>query len=150
MVPHDVVDAIIDELDDIEALKTCSLAGTLFRDTSQRILLRSMTLTNSANPSKNYRAACTLLKVSPHIAIYARRLQIQIPSVHDSADTSSLQDVLSKLANVQQCIVDSSDGLLTWNKLTPAVRSSFFSFLSRQRLRELRVQFIKALPVAAF
>jgi hypothetical protein len=46
--PQELVYAIVDEIgEDITSLKACALAGSTFRNASQRILLRSFTLNSN-------------------------------------------------------------------------------------------------------
>ncbi|KAJ7474999.1 hypothetical protein FB451DRAFT_1247243 [Mycena latifolia] len=127
LLPQELVDAIIGELDDVKALKACSLVGSPMRNRSQRILLRSLTLKNGrrGKPSlPNYSAVCALLAESPYISAYITQLKVELPPGPpvkiDAQDIESLQEVLGKLANVQRCIVEGGgrlgDGPTEWER----------------------------------
>jgi hypothetical protein len=51
LFPQELLDAVVAELEDVESLKSCSLAGSPLRSPSQRKLMRSLTLTASTSPS---------------------------------------------------------------------------------------------------
>ncbi|KAJ7453759.1 hypothetical protein FB451DRAFT_1280741 [Mycena latifolia] len=153
-LPQELLDAIVGEVDDVSALKSCSLAGSLMRDTSQRILLSSLKLTTAylpprwpADPQRpNYREAVRLLEDSPHIAEYITRLTIELSQLHEHIQ--SLQQVLSKLGNVRRCIVGGGSDDFQWEDLPPSFASALLEFLQRQPLRELYVNNIEGLPAS--
>ncbi|KAJ7688733.1 hypothetical protein B0H17DRAFT_1202809 [Mycena rosella] len=103
----ELLDAIIGTLDDVEALKVCALTGSLMRGSSQRILLRSLTLTGYRDRLRvpNYQGVDTLLRESPHIAAYITHLIIHLPLDSrvgelntEEQEVEILQQVLGKLA----------------------------------------------------
>ncbi|KAJ7247898.1 hypothetical protein B0H12DRAFT_733788 [Mycena haematopus] len=134
-LPQEIVLAIVHQIDDIPSLKACALTGSMFRDASQRVLLRSLTLKG------NMRAIHTLLVESPHFATYIRRLSIvfSFPGDRAPADIKTLQQniqkIIVKLTNVHQCILD-----LNFLDQTPAFTLALFDFLASQPLRELNVR----------
>ncbi|KAJ7463325.1 hypothetical protein FB451DRAFT_1266144 [Mycena latifolia] len=144
-LPQELLDVIVGEVDDVAALKALSLTGSQVRDTSQRILLRSFSLTTGRWP--NYAATKRFLEDSPHIAGYITRLAIEIPQQH--TDIETLQQVLNRLVNVRRCILDGVSDIFHWDELPPAFASDLLDFLQRQPLRELHVTVIKRLPVSA-
>ncbi|KAF7340960.1 hypothetical protein MSAN_02081300 [Mycena sanguinolenta] len=108
-LPQELVQAIVQEIDDISSLKSCSLTGSIFRDASQRILLHSLTLERDVQP------AYTLLTESPRIASYITHLSITLERVDVDNDSlrQSLQYILAKLVNRQplhKLKINSSDG----------------------------------------
>ncbi|KAJ7236047.1 hypothetical protein B0H12DRAFT_131279 [Mycena haematopus] len=135
-LPQELLLAIIHEIDDIPSLKACALTGSMFRDASQRVLLRSLTLKG------DMQAAHTLLVESPHVATYITRLSIRFPLSQGlgmakiEALQPTIQKIMVKLVNVHQCILN------FWEDLdqTPALVSTLFDFLERQPLRELHVR----------
>ncbi|KAJ7478946.1 hypothetical protein FB451DRAFT_1556724 [Mycena latifolia] len=154
-LPQELVEAVVAELDDVESLKACSLAGSQFRHGSQRILLRSLTVkTPLESVTPNYDAACTFLSEAPHVAGYITHLRIQLPvRVPTSADVEKLQQVLDRLANVRYCIIVGTTRRLRGSSLgalSPAGTSAVLDFFSRQRLRGLYLRFISEIPMAAF
>ncbi|KAJ7144549.1 hypothetical protein C8R44DRAFT_846292 [Mycena epipterygia] len=155
-IPQELLDAVVCELDDSESLKACSLAGSILRDTSQRILLCSLTLDPGGWPNaSSYGAACALLSESPRIAAYITNLNLW-PITEDAEEVYSMQQVLGKLVNVRRCIVDGGLADESAQNL-PTV----LDFVSRQVLRELHVhaldippavvlRFVTAAPVVSF
>ncbi|KAJ7468238.1 hypothetical protein B0H11DRAFT_2045989 [Mycena galericulata] len=147
-IPQELIDCIIDELHDIESLKSCTLTARSFRDPSQRKLLRSLTL----QYSPNYSAVYSLLKKSPHIAKYVKRLTIRMH--HDTSGAhghwKKHEKVLGKLGGVRWCKIFGQYSGTAWNSLTPGVRSAFIDFILHQPLRELHVYFISGIPLVVF
>ncbi|KAJ7144518.1 hypothetical protein C8R44DRAFT_865429 [Mycena epipterygia] len=155
-IPQELLDAVVCELDDSESLKACSLAGSVLRDTSQRILLCSLTLGPGRWPNaSSYGAACTLLSESSQIAAYITNLNLWLQA-EDEAEVNSLRQVLAKLGNVRRCIVDGGQAAESAQHLPTVVE-----FVSRQVLRELHVhaldippalvlRFVTAAPVVSF
>ncbi|KAJ7113066.1 hypothetical protein C8R44DRAFT_741404 [Mycena epipterygia] len=153
-IPQELVDSIISKLGDIKSLKACCLAGPMFRDPSQRILLHSITLTcwpKNWSEYPNFGAACTLLEESPHVAAYIKHLKIilQVPPARFDS-LCSLQQVLGKLVNVHWCMVTGHYLRLRWSALTPGLSAAFLRFFSQQSLRELHLQLIVGIPSAVF
>ncbi|KAJ7113067.1 hypothetical protein C8R44DRAFT_797140 [Mycena epipterygia] len=153
-IPQELVDSIISKLDDIKSLKACCLAGPMFRDPCQQILLRSITLTcwpKNWAESPNFGAACILFEESPHVAAYIKHLKIilQVPPARFDS-LCNLQQVLEKLVNVRWCMVTGHYRRLRWSALTPGLSAAFLHFFSQQSLRELHLQLISGIPSAAF
>ncbi|KAJ7469248.1 hypothetical protein FB451DRAFT_1256193 [Mycena latifolia] len=146
VLPQELLDAIVGDVDDVTTLKSCSLVGTMLCKTSQCILLRSLTVLSTGG--KNYTKARGLLEDSPHIAGYITRLKIQIPRRDD--DIESLQQVLHKLVNVRRCILDGVLDDFVWDDITPPFASSLLNFIERQPLHELHLDGIEELPMAVF
>ncbi|KAJ7463326.1 hypothetical protein FB451DRAFT_1562323 [Mycena latifolia] len=145
VLPQELLDAIIGEVDDVAALKACSLVGSPVRYTSWHP--SALADANAPGEPTNYGAASTLLAESPHIAGYIIRLTIEIPEVRE--DIESIQQVIGKLANVCRCIVKGVDKL-NLNELPPAFTSTLLDFIHRQPLWQLHLRFIKELSVAVF
>jgi hypothetical protein len=145
IVPQELVDTIVSELEDVASLKACSLAGSAFRSPSQRILLRSLTL----EPT-NYRAFSIFLEESPHVATYIICLHVHLPSSRSTSEEDEFFiQVLSRPANVRRCIVH-GDLIYDWTRLTPRMVSAVLGFLAQQPLRELRVLDLGHIPLLAF
>ncbi|KAF7345334.1 hypothetical protein MSAN_01910300 [Mycena sanguinolenta] len=137
MLPPELVQTIVAEVDDIPSLKACALAASMFCNASQRILFRSFTLEPILVP-----ASSTILEESPHIASYITRLSIQLGTYIDDASNERLSQNLQKnfanlkLANVRQCIMN---GSFHCPKQTPTFVPALLDFLLRQPLCELHV-----------
>ncbi|KAJ7871138.1 hypothetical protein B0H14DRAFT_223676 [Mycena olivaceomarginata] len=139
-LPQELVYAIVDEIEDIPSLKALALAGSPFRDASQRILLRSFTV------KQNIEEAHTLLEESPHIAAFITRLVIRVDWLVDEASiekiSHSLHLIFGKMVNVRQCILGG-----TFPK-SGTFTSALLDFLARQPLRELNVFLWNGIPAA--
>jgi hypothetical protein len=156
-VVQDIIDTILHNVEDRESLKACSIVARSFRDTSQRILLRSLTLF----PTWRFKEACTLLNRSPHIAGYITRLSVHLSSF-STADARHLLELLGKLSNVRHCTLEGPLGvtlfkgrkfrpfmmdgkLFSWKEIGP-IAPALLDFLQRQRLAELHVQLVDMFP----
>ncbi|KAJ7475616.1 hypothetical protein B0H11DRAFT_2281813 [Mycena galericulata] len=153
IVPQELIEAILHEIDDADCLKCCSLAASAFRVTSQRRLFRSFVVDNrlvGTNRSRSYNAAYALVTESPHFAKCVIALTIQL----SSADTSpailpSIQRLLSRLKNVRRCTIQGVTGYSSgWACLSP-VASPVFDFIRARNLTELHVLYLDRIPPPA-
>ncbi|KAF7347189.1 hypothetical protein MVEN_01473700 [Mycena venus] len=132
-VPQELVDAIVSEIDDVPSLKACALTGSVFRDPSQRILLRSLSL------NQDFRGSSTLLDESPHVNAYIICLTIRLDWNPSVTDIERFQEILVKLAIVRQCIMSGMGEEFRVGYHTPTFPSALLCFLRRQPLQELNV-----------
>ncbi|KAJ7107955.1 hypothetical protein C8R44DRAFT_885337 [Mycena epipterygia] len=146
MIPQELVDAIVHEVGDDGSLKACSLAASNLRWVSQRILLRSIKL-DPCDRSRDYKALCTLLSGSPHIATYITALDIQIPSSRAPLPTNDIREVLtnSHLVNVRRCRITAFPSISRWDEMASVV-PDIIAFIRRQKLVELHLAHLEALP----
>ncbi|KAJ7108983.1 hypothetical protein C8R43DRAFT_1043409 [Mycena crocata] len=135
-MPQELVDAILDDMKDTESLKACALVAHSFRDSSQRNLFHSWTLS-----VRNYAAGRTLLTESPHLAAYIRRFNLDLPGVDIGTKT-----VLDKLVNVHRFTIEGAG--TRWGRL-PALDTAILGFIERQPLRQLHIRSIYGLPHSA-
>ncbi|KAJ6474952.1 hypothetical protein C8R45DRAFT_1010903 [Mycena sanguinolenta] len=150
ILPQELLNAIVQDIDDSLTLKSCSLAGSSLREESQRILLRSLTL-----GVENHDAKSAILDESQHIAAYITDLTVYIPNPDEIVDFEltgeDIQSILRRLQNVRRCVFDvpeSSPSCVYWPELPLVFSSTYMRFLSRQQfLRELRIANIFELPV---
>ncbi|KAJ7360853.1 hypothetical protein DFH08DRAFT_360325 [Mycena albidolilacea] len=110
----------------------------MFRDASQRILLRSLTL------KTNVKETHILLEESPHFASYITRLVIERDATSIKSQYRSVEQVLSKLTNVRYCIMMGTFA----SQQNPTFTSTLLDFLAREPLRELTVISGDAVPPA--
>ncbi|KAJ7044994.1 hypothetical protein C8F04DRAFT_1067300 [Mycena alexandri] len=133
LFPQELVNAVIHEIDDVPALKASCLAGSVFREETQRILFKKFKLDDEM---RNPDAVYSLLQKSPHIAPYITSLSISFPSEETlPQNTESLLQIFDRLKNVQSCTVAHIPNA----GIHAALVSAFLAFLSRQSLRELNV-----------
>ncbi|KAJ7239798.1 hypothetical protein B0H12DRAFT_1237516 [Mycena haematopus] len=143
-IPPELIRLIVFEVDDIPSLKACSLAGPIFREPSQRILLRSFRLSQSSN----FVGICTLLENSPHVAAYITRLELNLSSTHALVfDFENLQRIFSHLMNVRSCTIYWLKAFQTGDH-NSAFPSALLNFLAQQPLRELYLKFCFDIPLA--
>ncbi|KAJ6578173.1 hypothetical protein B0H19DRAFT_1338218 [Mycena capillaripes] len=141
-LPQELLRAIVEEIDDDESLRMCSLVGTIFREHSQRVLLYSLTL---GDAEKVHTALWTLLQESPHVARYFRRLNCLLPVATD--EVHALCAILGNLSTVRDCyIIGGTDHRLPWSDVPPELSLAIINFLQRQPLAQLHVLAIHALP----
>jgi hypothetical protein len=153
MIPQELVDAIVNEIDagDKESLKTCSLAGSPLRDSSQRILLSSLTL-RCDTTGHNYDEACAMLTESPRIAGYMTRLNMLLPS-HSFKDLTAVEDfrlVLDMLPNVRRCDIRSKHGAFPWYQFAPGLEPAIIYYISHHTLTEVHVSSLNVRPDLLF
>ncbi|KAJ7486588.1 hypothetical protein FB451DRAFT_1553874 [Mycena latifolia] len=153
MIPQELVEAIMGEVDDYESLKSCSLVASTFCEPSQRILFRSLTL-DSGDPDhrrredpSNYREVCGLLTESPHIGPY-KNFTIRLPSDRRALAGIDTQ-VLAKLKRVRHCTITISFiCCISWTGLHPELSSALFAFISGQKFCSLTVRGLDNIPDA--
>ncbi|KAJ7112066.1 hypothetical protein C8R43DRAFT_1242858 [Mycena crocata] len=147
-IPPELIDGVISQVHDLSSLKTCSLAGSVLRHSSQRILFRSFTLGNAYPKStRNYAAACTLLAESPHIASYVLRLNISLNL--SFLDLGNITKALTSFTNVHHCFVD-GNGRSNYDIFPARLASTLLEFFTRQPLRHLEFRRLSAIPPLVF
>jgi hypothetical protein len=146
VIPPELQDAIVCEIDDVESLMSCSLVGWTLRYSSQRILLSSLTI-----HKRNLARACELLTESLHIAGYVTRLTIRLGSLRNvmaSTDIGIFVQILDKLHNVRRCTVDGMwyKSLFSNFPERSRIPPLLLDFLGRQPLHELHLRLIDIAP----
>ncbi|KAJ7045227.1 hypothetical protein C8F04DRAFT_1068144 [Mycena alexandri] len=132
LLPQELVEAIICEVDDVPTLKASCLAGSTFREESQRNLFQSFEL-NCQN-RRRLDGLRTLLSESPHIGSYVVHLTLGHLSDLDTPDVDIFLHMIStsELKNVRRChVTEVTSEFLGW--------SAVLDFLSHQPLHEMRV-----------
>ncbi|KAJ7134027.1 hypothetical protein C8R43DRAFT_1110291 [Mycena crocata] len=144
MIPQELVEAIVDEIDDTLSLKACALVSPSFLSPSQRNLFRSFTL-NTRRTSE----CCNRLTESPHIAPHISALTIHLNNLFIDG-TPGLEELLDKLDNVRRCTIRGSS-THTWKAMI-TVTQPLLKFIERQSLLELHLLSIMELsrPTLAF
>lgn len=147
-LPPELIRAIVEEIDDDESLKMCSLVGTLFREPSQRLLLHELTLGTEEGGDKPYTAAYALFLESPHVVPYFTRLNCSVLTADaEPTDVEALCGVLENLTNIRQCyLVRGTDEMQPWSEISSLVSQAITKFFSQQRLSHLHVISIGMLP----
>ncbi|KAJ7144554.1 hypothetical protein C8R44DRAFT_865463 [Mycena epipterygia] len=151
MLPQELIDGVIQEVDDNGSLKACALVSSTFCGPAQRILLRSLTLKTGSENSPNYGAVARLLTESPHIAAYVTQLYIQFPGVVTTlVELEILYEVFAKLRHVRRCVIDGTRLSARWDDFCPAFTSAVVDSFTGQPLRSLRICSINDIPSDVF
>ncbi|KAJ7045224.1 hypothetical protein C8F04DRAFT_527552 [Mycena alexandri] len=95
LLPQELVDAIICEVDDVPTLKASCLAGSTFRKESQRNLFQSFELNFRRRDRKRLDGLRTLLGESPHIGSYVVHLTLGHLSDLDTPDVDIFLHTIS-------------------------------------------------------
>ncbi|KAJ7088331.1 hypothetical protein C8R44DRAFT_819436 [Mycena epipterygia] len=151
IIPQEIVDSILGEVEDVESLKSCALVASNFCQPSQRILLRSLTVESGykdQHPS-NYTAVFSLLSKSPHIAVYIKELTIRLPAGHTALqEIETLRWILAQMTKVQHCTLTVQYILDTrWSSLHPTISSVVLDFITKQRLRSMIIACLQEIPL---
>ncbi|KAJ6567885.1 hypothetical protein DFH09DRAFT_1278069 [Mycena vulgaris] len=124
LLPQELIDLIVAEVKDIPSLKECSFVESMFRPPSQRILLRSLTLTTQG-PETTWQHASSSQNF--HIATCITRVKIQLQYLFH-LHRRALSQVLATLGTAEELL----------------------DFMARPTLRELHTKSIKRIPAAVF
>ncbi|KAJ7315575.1 hypothetical protein DFH08DRAFT_893370 [Mycena albidolilacea] len=115
------------EVNDRLSLKMCSLIGRAFCAPAQRMLLTSLATSHGSLGSSR--------KIASHCAGTAE------------AEVDALCTVLGKLSNVRHCHFVAATNVFTlWTEFLPNVCLAVVEFTQRQRLAELEIDTITAIP----
>ncbi|KAK7039736.1 hypothetical protein R3P38DRAFT_3468683 [Favolaschia claudopus] len=144
ILPPELYDSIVDHIDDVGCLKSCSLAASALRYPSQRLLFSCLSVDD-----QSYVGHLKLLSDSPHIGGFVTFLRIRA-LFHNNmgkldVDSDPLLQILDKLANVRRCFVDSL-WYLTPGPSVPErsqLPDFLINFLNRRSLRELSLRGFK-------
>ncbi|KAJ6567957.1 hypothetical protein DFH09DRAFT_1080871 [Mycena vulgaris] len=144
MLPQELVDAVVHEVEDKKSLRACALASSCFLETSQRILFRSLKLNNHPTATG---AWSTRLSESPHIAAYITNLSLLLSIRYTSPpEVQSLTDLLGKLINIRRCTL-AGEPSSRWAVLAP-VATSVVHFIQQQPLVELHILWLRGIPLS--
>ncbi|KAJ7162745.1 hypothetical protein C8R43DRAFT_991279 [Mycena crocata] len=148
-IPPELIDAIVEKVVDEESLKACALTASTLRYTSQRILLRTVTVDDRVGQPRTYSALCSLLEESPHVATYIRRLYMFFSESTGPSERSSVRQLLSQLKNVRRCTIGEGDHaystVVPWSGFVSMDMPAIIAFLQQQELVELNVWHFKGL-----
>ncbi|KAJ7157711.1 hypothetical protein C8R43DRAFT_1234592 [Mycena crocata] len=161
MIPQELIDAIVDDVDDTDALKSCALAASVLRPTSQRKLFNSLTLADKPpvppflilGDSAQNRIAptpgdwCGRLTESPYIAPYITALTIRLRGMvavgtgsPDPSVIDDFQQVVGRLVKLRRCTLRGSHQ--SWRSISAIGDTVFHS----KSVFQLHLLFIDDLP----
>ncbi|KAF7312825.1 F-box domain-containing protein [Mycena kentingensis (nom. inval.)] len=121
MLPVELIELILEDVDDTPDLKSCCLAASVFRDRCQKKLLSSLEVImdtasgsgsgSDAGSKRTYTEAAKRFPQCPQLATYVSSLTIKLPpraapGSTDSSTADSLHRVLNALTRVQSVTIE--------------------------------------------
>ncbi|KAJ7628210.1 hypothetical protein DFH06DRAFT_723705 [Mycena polygramma] len=143
-VPSELIDSIFLQVPDIETLKECALVASRFREPSQRILLRSVSLGGTHH---SYRYVWDIIQQSPHIATYVRTLKLDIRRDKASPEWL-LPELLDKFTNVTQLHLSKDTAGYTRARLEPVIADAIVALIRRPTLEGFHTYDMERLPIS--
>ncbi|KAF7302355.1 hypothetical protein HMN09_00869100 [Mycena chlorophos] len=147
-LPAEVMQLIASQISNRQALKSCSLAASVFVEPCQRKIYEHIYLScDKENPGFDCSTLVALLDQSPHISNYIVDVFLHV------ADSNAMDDdifegfgaALEHLNNVHTLNLISF-GTRYWNTLPVEVAGAFLSWLDRLTLRRLKLWNIEKMP----
>ncbi|KAJ7032039.1 hypothetical protein C8F04DRAFT_671817 [Mycena alexandri] len=137
-LPQELVDAIIDQVDEVTTVKSCTLVSGPFLSSAQRKLFRvARILAGRRNLSlADY---SHFLSESPHIASYIRDLDIR---AHPMTEPAALIHILAVVRNVE-CFTLT---IVEMPKNNPAFTAALLDCVCRPTLRRLHLLYMQGVP----
>ncbi|KAJ7473690.1 hypothetical protein B0H11DRAFT_2195631 [Mycena galericulata] len=147
-IPPELIESIFRQVTDTDTLKACALVASIFREPSQRILLRSVTLGYNLK-DKGYQTVSDILQKSPHIASYIRILCFYLPMENDvSPGVDCLPALLCKFTHISWLVVmGEEDRKYSWDNFAPGIADSICNLIRQPSLEGLYLIFIQQLPL---
>ncbi|KAJ7504917.1 hypothetical protein B0H11DRAFT_449347 [Mycena galericulata] len=143
-VPSELIDSIFLRVPDIETLKECALVASRFREPSQRILLRSVSLGGTHH---SYRYVWDIIQRSPHIATYVRTLRLDIRRDEASPEWL-LPELLGKFTNVTQLRLSKDTRLYTRARVVPVIADAIVALIRQPTLEGFHTWDMQRLPIS--
>ncbi|KAJ7438397.1 hypothetical protein B0H11DRAFT_2104985 [Mycena galericulata] len=141
-LPPELIDSILHEVEDTKTLKACAIVASAFREPSQRILLRSVTV---GGTRKNYQTVSDILQKSAHIASYIRLLSFYLPSKDTPpAAVDFLPELLAKFTHLSYLTVY-GDGC-PWDAVSTGITDAVEKLIRERCLEGLYIMYIEELP----
>ncbi|KAJ7079294.1 hypothetical protein B0H15DRAFT_954149 [Mycena belliarum] len=150
ILPQELLDAILDRVNDEDALKQCSLAAKSLLIPSQRVLFRSLYLYTSDNttwqhPSSTCEHAQALFVTSPHLAKYIRTLTLCLVR-NPTEDFAQAEYVLAKAVLVSRLAIHGSVDNFRWDSMSPAFISALLEAVQRPTVQCFHLKRIIGVP----
>ncbi|KAJ7137960.1 hypothetical protein C8R44DRAFT_339776 [Mycena epipterygia] len=144
--PQELVDAIVQELEEGSAcLVACLQTAKTFRAPCQRRIFRVMVIHSEASGFSNtFQRACSLLTVSPHLAMHVHHLTIPLPI--EAKEIRSLENVLGALDKVQRFVISNPGELNHWGSSSHALISAILRMVSHPSLDRLHLKNMSGVP----
>ncbi|KAJ6629386.1 hypothetical protein B0H10DRAFT_1363560 [Mycena sp. CBHHK59/15] len=144
-VPQEIIDAIVDNVDDVASFKACALVCWAFVPISRTHIFRAISLDMLNDAPHRFYA---LLRRSPYIALYVKDLTIF--RSHDTSlwmqPGSPLPQVLSLLPHIVRLSIFGCWG--DWHDVPPLLASALLRVLACGKLERLHILTAANVPVA--
>ncbi|KAJ7648855.1 hypothetical protein B0H17DRAFT_1102800 [Mycena rosella] len=149
VLPPELVDVILEEVDDEASLKMCSLAARSLVIPSQRSLFRSLYLYTNANLAHHASSTCAHARAvftsSPHLAKYVRTLTLCL--ARETAENyEPVQAVLQMVTLVSRLAIHGSSDKFRWDSMSPALVSSILLAVQRPAIQGFHLKRIRGVP----
>ncbi|KAK7023318.1 hypothetical protein R3P38DRAFT_2709953 [Favolaschia claudopus] len=146
MLPQELVNVIVAEVEAKVDLEACSLTARSFVTPSQRALFRKKSLQwdSSSRIAPAFERALSLIEGHPHIAIHVRELTIDVPKF--PASQSILAAVLRTMNNLERLGINGH--AQDWDNLVPELKDAILNVISLPSLRRLHLLRISSLPIS--
>ncbi|KAJ7466031.1 hypothetical protein FB451DRAFT_1261631 [Mycena latifolia] len=149
VLPQELLDAIVEEVDDRDSLQTCSLVAKSLVIASQRCLFRSLYLYTKSNharhPSPTCERAYALLSSSPHLAKYVRTLTVCLAQ-ESAEDYVPAQRLIQMLNLLSRFAVHGSSDRFRWDLLSSGLVCSIVDAIQRPSIQCFHLKRIRGVP----
>ncbi|KAJ7063982.1 hypothetical protein C8F01DRAFT_1130029, partial [Mycena amicta] len=103
VLPQELVDSILGDVQNPTSLKQCSLVSPSFREPAQRLLFRDLSVMNDAS---RLRQLCDFLLENPRVADFVHNLRLDsIPDVESGGFEAAIQSLEACLPVIVSCAV---------------------------------------------
>ncbi|KAJ7059216.1 hypothetical protein C8F01DRAFT_1232273 [Mycena amicta] len=123
-LPQELVDLILDFVGDSQSLKSCALASSLLRGSSQKRLFASLTLMPQSKKRRRFTAEPFIELLSPHATHILR--YVRVLTIKENPQPSGITDavtlfpaVLPNLVNLERLVID-----LQWTELPGSFKNA--------------------------
>ncbi|KAJ7060965.1 hypothetical protein C8F01DRAFT_178018 [Mycena amicta] len=103
-LPQELLDAIVDEVDEVNSLRACALASRRFLFSSQPRIFSVAQLLPTYNNTSPVTRLAQVFDASPHLALHVRELEVDL-AYWTSESTSALETILRLVTKLQRLAV---------------------------------------------
>ncbi|KAJ6508321.1 hypothetical protein C8R45DRAFT_967044 [Mycena sanguinolenta] len=163
VLPQELLDLIIDNIDDIVILRACSLVCSAFRQSIQPRIFRRVTLLPPRSRASTERTMCSLfyrlVTHSPHILLYVRTLVIMDRNIYFHPGVAEPKEWMLEeptlpllfrwLSNLESLHIHAS---FRWSELVdgkPALSAAILSTLASPNIKSIFFRGIGDLPMSS-
>jgi hypothetical protein len=143
-LPQELIEAIIEEVDDPDALKACSTTAAAFLVPSQRSIFRCVRLrgTIADEGTSNLVAAEDLFSASPHLAFYIQALDMDIPPEKSHQHITKV--LLYIMPRVRRLVIHGC--FSDWSGVGGELAAALRDVITRPSLERLHIDYLAGIP----